>query len=424
MSNVEPKGAHVVPGHTLVLDESTEGQGQLIREVIQRRIAAGAAVFVVGSSVDESLLGAMIGASTAVGRGADLLIVNPGSPALSHPYNPVLHTAPTKVASHVLNFLADQDATAGHDSTPTAALVRAIVSSLQLAGLPYSYLDLGMFVMKPDAISALIEHMATAYPRSVQLGALQQACKAFQDDVGDICAVKLKGRFSGLAGSMCMLGAGRAGEVFNSYQPDVVLHEALVTRKIVYLAIPYIGRGQAASNLRRIVISNLADAVLRSIGEPGAPTALAVFTDPGGCNDPSIEQLLSPQTEQVMSVWVAAGSLDDLGRESLDLREACLSRARNLVLFKPQSESAAQVYSQLLPTEPEQAQGTGDVMQKLLSMGTTDYAIVSGEHQVTWASVATPGEVRFATAADIRWPARRQHARMAGADQFTQTVPV
>lgn len=68
MSNVEPKGAHVVPGHTLVLDESTEGQGQLIREVIQRRIAAGAAVFVVGSSVDESLLGAMIGASTAVGR--------------------------------------------------------------------------------------------------------------------------------------------------------------------------------------------------------------------------------------------------------------------------------------------------------------------------------------------------------------------
>lgn len=221
-----------------------------------------------------------------------------------------------------------------------------------------------------------------------------------------------------------MLGAGRAGEVFNSYQPDVVLHEALLTRKIVYLAIPYIGRGQAASNLRRIVISNLADAVLRSIGEPGAPTALAVFTDPGGCNDPSIEQLLSPETEQVLSVWVAAGSLDDLGRESLDLREACLSRARNLVLFKPQSESAAQVYSQLLPTDPEQDQGTADVMQKLLSMSPTDYAIVSGEHQVTWASVVAQGESRVATAADIRRPTRRQHVRMAGADQFTQTVPV
>ncbi|ENY79133.1 hypothetical protein C206_03414 [Pseudomonas putida TRO1] len=212
MNNLEPKGDHGMPGHTLVLDENTVGQGQLIREVIQRRIAAGAAVFVVGASIDESLLGTMIGASTAVGRGADLLIVNPGSPALSHTYNPVLHTAPTKVASHVLNFLADQDATAGHDSTPTAALVRAIVSSLQLAGLPYSYLDLGMFVMKPDAISALVEHMATAFPRSVQLGALQQACKAFQGVDGDICAEKLKGRFSGLAGSMCMLGAGRAGE--------------------------------------------------------------------------------------------------------------------------------------------------------------------------------------------------------------------
>lgn len=63
-------------------------------------------------------------------------------------------------------------------------------------------------------------------------------------------------------------------------------------------------------------------------------------------------------------------------------------------------------------------------MQKLLSMSPTDYAIVSGEHQVTWASVVAQGESRVATAADIRRPTRRQHVRMAGADQFTQTVPV
>ncbi|HEE9761688.1 MULTISPECIES: hypothetical protein [Pseudomonas] len=424
MNSLTSKGGDVVPGHTLVLDEHSEGQGQLIRAVIRSRITAGAAVFVVGASIDESLLATMISASTAVGRGADLLIVNPSSPALSHTYNPVLHTAPTKVASHVLNFLADKDATGAYSSAPSAALVRAIVSSLQLAGLPYSYLDLGMFVMKPDAIEALEEYMASAFPHSVQLGALQQACKAFQDAAGDICVEKLKGSFSGLAGSLCMLGAGRAGEVFNSYHPDVVLHGALVTRKIVYLAIPYIGRGRAASNLRRIVISNLADAVARSIGEPSDPTALAVFTDPGGCNDPSIEQLLSPETEQVLSVWVAAGSLDDLGRESLDLREACLSRARNVVLFKPQSDATAQVYSQLLATESEQVQSEGKLIQKLSSMTSTDYAIVSGENQVIWAHVAAPGEERVTTSADIRRPTRRLHARVAGADQFTQTVPV
>ncbi|WP_347784350.1 hypothetical protein [Pseudomonas kurunegalensis] len=135
MNSLTSKGGDVVPGHTLVLDEHSEGQGQLIRAVIRSRITAGAAVFVVGASIDESLLAAMISASTAVGRGADLLIVNPSSPALSHTYNPVLHTAPTKVASHVLNFLADKDATGAYSSAPSAALVRAIVSSLQLAGL-------------------------------------------------------------------------------------------------------------------------------------------------------------------------------------------------------------------------------------------------------------------------------------------------
>lgn len=425
MNSETTKYDQIPGGHTLVLDERGEGQEQLIKQVLGRQIAAGGAVVVIGASVKESLLTVMIDTGKAFGRSADLLVVNPFTPAISHTYNPVLHTAPGKVASHVLNFISDQDTDGFCDSKPTAALVRAIVSCLQLAGLPYSYLDLGMFVMKPDAISALCEHMTTVYPGSVQLGALQQACKPFLGSEGDISSDLLKTRFSGLAGSMCMLGSGKAGEVFNSYQPDVVLHDALATRKIVYLAIPYIGRGAAALNLRRIVISNLADAVLRSSGGDSAPAALAVFTDPGGCNDPSIEQLLSAETENVLNVWISAGSLDDLGRESLDLREACLSHARNLVLFKPETNEAIEIYAQLLQVDSESDPGVSvDVRKKLVALSNSEYVAISAENQVVWGEVVLADPNATPLAVSLSRPTRHFHARMSGADQFTQTVPV
>lgn len=423
MNSETLKNGGDIGGHTLVLDEGGTGQESLIKEVLGRQIAAGGAVVVLGGSINGSLLTAMVAAAVEAGRSSDLLVVNPTCPATSHTYNPVLHTAPVKVASHVLNFIADQDSEGAYDSKPTAALVRAIVSCLQLAGLPYSYLDLGMFVMKPDAISALCEHMSAVHPDSVQLGSLRLACKPFLGAEGDICSKLLKARFSGLAGSMCMLGSGRAGDVFNSYQPDVVLHEALAARKIVYLAIPYIGRGAAASNLRRIVISNLSDAVVRSSGMNSGIPALALFTDPGGCNDPSIEQLLSAETESVLRVWISAGSLEDLGRESLDLREACLSHARTIVLFKPETAEAIDIYSQLLPTEMDEDQDSSAMVRKrLLSLRASEYVAIS-DH-VVWGQIDSIGRSAMPSAATLDRPARHLHARLIGADQFTQTIPI
>ncbi|VVP31799.1 hypothetical protein [Pseudomonas fluorescens] len=424
MNNDNPMADVATGGHVLVLDERITGQEQLIAGMLRNQISAGGAVIVLGASIEEPMLGTLLNACHLAGREADLLVVNPAKPANSHTYNPVLHSSPSIIASQVMNFIANQDDPADTNEAGTARLLEAIITSLQLGNIPYSFLDLGMFVMKPDAIAALEVFIGEAHPGSEELRALEEALRSFRDAEGNICPSLLKAKYAGLAGSMCMLGTGRLGEIFNSYKPDLVLHEAIASGKVIYLAAPYIGRGAAASNLRRIVIANLADAVRRLAELESAPRvpALAVFTDAGGCNDPCVERLLAADSERVLRVWISSPSLDDLGRESIDLREVCLSQARSIVFFRPNTEATAQLYLKFL--NQDGAHGNGALVERMLSLSVAQYVAVTDGSQVQWGDARATQLETKRSAVELPRPDRFFHDPLTGADQFTQTVPV
>lgn len=424
MNSENPMADVATGGHVLVLDERNTGQEQLIAGMLSKQISAGGAAIVLGASIEEPMLATLLKACHEAGREGDLLVVNPAKPATSHTYNPVLHSSPANISSQVMNFIANQDDLAGTNDAGTAKLLEAIIACLQLGNIPYSFLDLGMFVMKPDAIAALGFFIVEGHPGSEELRALELALIPFRDAEGNICPSLLKAQYSGLAGSMCMLGTGRMGEIFNSYKPDLVLHEAIASGKVVYLAAPYIGRGAAASNLRRIVIANLADAVSRltdCIPAPNVP-ALAVFSDAGGCNDPCVERLLAEKSEHILRVVISAPSLDAIGSESIDLREVCLSRARTLVFFRPNAEAAVQLYLKFLTQDG--GAGMGAMAERMRALSASQYVAVSDGSQVQWGDARAAQPVAKWTGADLPRPERFFHEPLTGADQFTQTVPV
>ncbi|MBX8592040.1 hypothetical protein K5D56_21990 [Pseudomonas cichorii] len=424
MNNLNPMADLTSGGHMLVLDERSIGQEQLVAGILVTQISAGGAVIVIGASIEEPMLTTLVTACQETGRETDLLVVNPAKPATSHTYNPVLHSSPQNIASQVMNFIALQNDLIDQYDADTAMLLEAIIACLQLGNIPYSFLDLGMFVMRPDAIAALERYIHDAHPGAEALHSLASALEPFRDAAGNISPPLLKAQYSGLAGSMCMLGTGRLGEIFNSYKPDLVLHEAIAVGRVVYLAVPYIGRGAAASNLRRIVIANLADAVSRFVDHLKLPKvpALAVFTDAGGCNDPCIDRLLSAESEQVLRVVISAPSLEALGQESIDLREVCLSRARTFVFFKPITEAMAQLYLKFLIEDD--GHGTGAVAEEMLALSDTQYiSVTDGNHVQRGDSRMANARSKLRSAVLTR-PERVYHEPLTGADQFTQTVPV
>lgn len=424
MNDLNPMADVASGGHMLVLDERSTGQEQLIAGMLAKQISAGGAVIVLGASIEEPMLTTLVTACQVAGRDADLLVINPAKPAHSHTYNPVLHSSPENIASQVMNFIALQDDSVDPNDAGTARLLEAIIACLQIGNIPYSFLDLGMFVMKPDAIAALACFIGEVHPRSEALLSLDAALMPFRDVGGNICPSLLKAQYSGLAGSMCMLGTGRLGEIFNSYKPDLVLHEAIASGMVVYLAAPYIGRGAAASNLRRIVIANLADAVGRLVDCQKIPKvpALALFTDAGGCNDPCVERLLAAESEQVMRVVISAPSLDAIGQESIDLREVCLSRVRSFVFFRPNTEATAQLYLKFVIQDGEH--GKGAMAEEMLAFTATQYISVTDGSNVQWGDARAAYSDSKWRAAVLPRPKRFFHEPLTGADQFTQTVPV
>lgn len=187
MNNAENPMADVATGgHVLVLDERITGQEQLIAGMLGKQISAGGAVIVLGASIEEPMLATLLNACHLAGREADLLVVNPAKPATSHTYNPVLHSSPASIASQVMNFIANQDDSGETSDGGTARLLEAIIACLQLGNIPYSFLDLGMFVMKPDAIAALGEFIGQAHPGSEALRAFDAALQPFRDAEGNI----------------------------------------------------------------------------------------------------------------------------------------------------------------------------------------------------------------------------------------------
>ncbi|MFX6803998.1 hypothetical protein ABTH20_21305, partial [Acinetobacter baumannii] len=59
---------------------------------------------------------------------------------------------------------------------------------------------------------------------------------------------RMRETFGGIGGRMYMFGTGSFGKVLNTYTPEIDLFEAIKSNKIIYVALPTMGKNEAASN--------------------------------------------------------------------------------------------------------------------------------------------------------------------------------
>lgn len=415
-------------GHALLIDEKQSGSRALVRQALHDQVTAGGGAVIVGSSVDESLWAEIASLADSVGRGNDLIVFDPVRPAYSHTFNPVLHLSPAAVAAQMLNLVTDHDASAiDAESSMVVAFIEGLVGALQALDLPYSILDIGMFVMKPEALQRLLEHASGRLADHVAVNAYAKALECVRDADNELSIAKLKSLFSGLAGAMCMLGSGRLGEVFNSYAPDLVLDKAIAENKIVYIASPYIGKGSSGGCIRGLIAANVMhglDNAKRTKTITPTPT-LAVFLEPAMCNVPSIVKVLNSATQGKVRVWVVTESLVDMGNEFLDLREHCLTHMSSLVFFNATNLANAELYRKFMLASDEAASENLDISTTdILELTDTQFIEVESRGGVRRRNILlADNSDSFTEIARARTNRPVQLVKLA-ADHFTQTIPV
>ncbi|MDR5799276.1 TraM recognition domain-containing protein [Caballeronia sp. LZ001] len=295
------------------------------------------------------------------GREQDLLILNPGNPAMSNSYNPILRGEPDEVSARVLSLIPSTENNPGADHYKQSANqgISTLVAALQTAGLAYNFIDFSILLMNHKAIEELETRLKKMQPHHDATKNLSLFLEQYKgggkpgsglENMVDI--KKMKDTFGGVGGRMYMFGTGNFGKVMNTYTPDIDLFEAIRSNKIIYVALPTMGKNEAASNFGKMFLGDLRTAIswVQALPENLRPNPpFLVFMDELGSY--AVASLARP-FEQARSAHIAlfpaAQTLANLEVVSADFKEMVIGNTWTKIIFKLGSQETAKEFAELI----------------------------------------------------------------------------
>lgn len=253
--------------HCLIVGQSGVGKTVAASLLMFQQIERGGGLLFIDPKVDYENIQNIYNFAVWAGRVDDLYILCPGDPKNSNTYNPVMFGDPDEVASRILGLIPSTESNAGSDYYKQAAnqAIRAMVSALQFLGVPYSMRDLSILLDSAAALDALYTAVLAKgdkTPAAIELRLWVENFRRPYDPkaaggAGSLDMQKVKQLLGGIAGRLQQFGTGTFGEVMNTYDPDIKLHDIIAQGKICYMALPTMGKDVAAMNLAKMAVSDL-----------------------------------------------------------------------------------------------------------------------------------------------------------------------
>ena len=355
------------------------GVGKTVSAIalMMQQMSKGGGVLWVDGKLDPLNMEVFFHMAKWLGRESDVRIINPAQPALSNTYNFVLQGEPEEVASRILSTLPAAGLSAGADYYKQAANqgLICILGALKALGLAYNCMDLAILLTHPRALREL-DHRVNAHlntqlntqlstplhaaaplddPRLASFKLFIETCKsaAAQGSASHLDAKKMRELFGGVAGRLFVFGSSQCGEVTQSYAPDVQLFEDLQAGKLIYCALPTMGRQVSAQNFGKMVMGDLRTAIARLQALPldqRAQVPCLVWLDEVASY--ANASILSTPFQQSRSAHMSLGvgfqeqsSMEELGPSFLG---TLMGNTYNKLFFKPADRASAEAWSRTL----------------------------------------------------------------------------
>lgn len=149
---------------------------------------------------------------------------------------------------------------------------------------------------------------------------------------------KLKDTFGGIAGRLHMFGTGNFGRVMNTYDPDVRLFEAIRERKVIYVALPTMGKNEAANNFGKMILGDLRTAIswIQALPEPDRPSPpfLCFLDELGSYATASLARPFEQSRSAKIILCGAIQTLANLEAVSEEFRQMVLGNTWTKIYFK------------------------------------------------------------------------------------------
>ena len=340
--------------HGLITGQTGMGKTVFGNNLMFQQIERGGGLLFVDGKLDADNIQTIYEFCCHAGRKSDFLVINPGQPERSNTYNPILYGDPDEISSRILSLIPDTSGSAGADHYKQSAnqALSAFIGGLKEAGLDYNFLSLSMLTMNEPALESLMAMIQSFSPGSPARKNLAMFLDQYsKDNITDsdstnihIDLKKLKDTLGGIGSRMHLFGTGKFGDVLNSFNPEVKLYEGIRDNKIMYAALPTMGKAVAAENFGKMMVADLRTSIswlqLNKNDRPKIP--FLAFLDE--LNSYATESL-AVMNEQARSARVAIfGAIQTdsgLAKISEDFKERVLANSETKVFFKLSSDDTA-----------------------------------------------------------------------------------
>lgn len=347
--------------HAMIVGQSGVGKTVLGNWVLAQQIGRGGGLVWIDGKLDPDNITMLRQACMWAGRPDDLLIINPGDPSNSHEYNPILSGDPDEVASRCISLIPATESDAGADHYRQSAMqaLTTLFNAVQSCGLAYSFADMFVLLTNAQAMSWLEQRVPYGSDAQKQLSLFihnyKRPAKNSSGGPELIDPAKLKDTLGGIAGRLFQFGTGKFGKVLNSYSPDVDLVRDLRANKIIYVALPTMGKNETATSFGKMCIGDLRTAIskiqdLPKGQRPWPPTQL--FADEAGSY---VTMSWSRMIEQARSAHISLlpafqtrANMETLGEE---LRAMISGNTLTKAFFKPGEPDTADWMADMIGEE-------------------------------------------------------------------------
>ena len=251
--------------HLDLIGASGVGKTTLGMFILYQQMNLNGGFLMIDAKIDVDTKDTLGYLSKTVGRERDLYILNVDDPENSNTYNPILDGDADEVASRLLNLIPSTENNPGSDHYRQLAnhALTAIIGGLKAANILYHFDDLITVFQSSSAMQNLVERVPEGSKERKNLDIFLDKYRILQGGRAVIDVGKIKTEIGGLAGRMAQFSQGKFGAIFNTYTPEINLYDIIKNNKMLYIMLPTMGKGTAATNLAKMILADLMSAVDR-----------------------------------------------------------------------------------------------------------------------------------------------------------------
>lgn len=251
--------------HAAIVGASGVGKTTLGILILWQQMVKGGGFMFIDAKVDKDTKDGLGYLAKSVGRDRDYYILNVDDPENSNTYNPLLNGDADEVASRLLNLIPSTESNPGADHYRQLAnhALTAVIGGLKAAKLRYHFDDLITVFQSASAMQELVDKVPNGTKEKKNLELFLDKYRKLERGQAVIDIVKLKAEIGGLAGRMAQFSQGKFGEIFNTYTPEIDLFDIIKNNKMLYVMLPTMGKGTAALNLAKMLLSDFMSAVYK-----------------------------------------------------------------------------------------------------------------------------------------------------------------